>query len=139
VSDFVLFGHSLGALTLNSGVFAQFTSLNLGGSNKHINRFYASRFVQALRSYGRDLNIDADVTLVASADFRETYYNLLAPLQAQVAFTNTTHTLTFNYESNGRLKSLADDLPLADLYARKWSLESRFDTTAGTDFTFTFA
>lgn len=138
--DYVLWIHSSGGLMLGSTTQAraEYTSLAINWNHKHDVRYYATRWVQAQRSFGSDFSIDSDLTLVSTPDDRATFQTLGA-LAASVAFTNGAHTLTFQYNGNNRIKSLGDDLPLEKIYGRKFSLMNRYDRTAGGWFGFTFA
>jgi hypothetical protein len=137
-TDYVLFIHSNQALLIDAVAFLKYKSLNFSWQTNHVVDYFANRFVQQMRSWGRKLKLDSDVHLVASPDFRAAFQTLAAKA-VSLAFTNTTNTLTFNFQGKARIEGLDDDLPLGTNYQRKLSLGSRFDTTAGTDFAFTFA
>jgi hypothetical protein len=136
-TDYVLFIHSNAALLIDTVAFLKYKSLGFSWQCNHAVDFFANRFVQQQRSWGRKLKLDADVHLVASPDFRAAFQTLAAKA-VTLAFTNTTNTLTLNLQGKARIEGLDDDLPLGTNYMRKLSFGSRYDTTAGADFSFTF-
>lgn len=137
-TDYVLFIHSNAALLIDTVAFLKYKSLNFSWQNNHVVEYFANRFVQQQRSWGRKLKLDSDVHLVASPDFRAAFQTLAAK-DVSVAFTNGTNTLTLDFQGNARIEGLDDDLPLGTNYMRRMSIGSRFDTAAGTDFSFTYA
>jgi hypothetical protein len=137
-SDFVLFIESNGGFTLGAGLRAEYTSLALAAAHAHDIRYYANRFVQVMRSFGSQISIDADLTFLTSPDDRAAFQEI-TPLAGKVIFTNGVKTITLDLMSNNRIKQLDDDTQLGKLYGRKFSLENRYDGTAGNWFTATVA
>jgi hypothetical protein len=137
-TDYVLFIHANGGFSIDSAAFAEFLSLNCSWQYGHVLNFFANRFVQKQRSWGRKVKLDADVILRASPDFRAAFQTLAAKTLS-LALTNGTHTITLDWKTKARIEGLDDDLPLGTNYQRKLSLGSRYDTTNNVDFTFTYA
>jgi hypothetical protein len=134
-TDYVTFSHSDGGLFLGSLVTAraQYWNLALDWDNKVEVAFFAKRWIQRMRSFGRDVGLDAEILLVSSPDDRTTF-SQLGSLAAKLIFTNGVNTLTFDYKTASRIKTLPFDLPLDKMYRRKLSLENRWDKSASVDF-----
>lgn len=138
VNDFVRFIDFNGGMTLTGGVFAQFTSFNASGQNNHKLQYFANRWPQSIRSYGRKYKMDVDCNVLSTPDFRAAFRGLTS-ITAKAIATNGVHTLTFDFKTAARYEGLADDLKMAETYQRKVSLGSRYDYSTNTDFAFTFA
>jgi hypothetical protein len=136
-TDYVLFIHSNAALLIDTVAFLQYKSLGFSWQSNHVVDFFANRFVQQQRSWGRKLKLDADVLLRASPDFRAAFQTLAAKA-VTLAFTNGVNTLSLDFKGNARIEGLDDDLPLGTNYQRKLSIGSRYDATAGADFAFAY-
>jgi hypothetical protein len=136
-TDYVLFIHSANALLIDTVAFLQYKSLGFSWQANHVVDFFATRWVQQQRSWGRKLTLDADVLLRASPDFRAAFQTLAAKA-VTLAFTNGVNTLSLDFKGNARIEGLNDDLPLGTNYQRKLSIGSRYDNTAGADFAFTY-
>lgn len=137
-TDFVLFIHALGLFKDNGSAFAKFLSLTVSWQYNHVVNFFANRWVQQMRTWGRKVNLVADALLLASPTWRADFQTL-ASKTITAGFSNGVNTLTFDMKANARIESLDDDLPLATNYQRKVSFGSRFDTAAHTEFAFTYA
>lgn len=137
-TDFVTFIHSNAGFLFGGSAFLPYTSLNFSWQHNHAANFYANRFAQSLRAYGSKFKLDSDVTLVASPAFRSQFQYLTA-ITPSLAFTDGAHTITFDFKANARIEGLDDNLPLGTIYQRKLSIGSRYDSTANTDFGFTYA
>lgn len=139
-TDYVLFTDSGGNVTFNSAAFGEYTSLKTSWTNKLDMKYFANRFVQKIRNYGREIKLDSDVILLASPDFRGTYYELVAALaETSVVFNSGTHSITLDWKTNSRIDGLDDDLPLDKIYGRKLSLVSGYDVANTTDFSFSYS
>lgn len=138
-TDFVLFIHANGGLTLSGGVFAEFTQLTASWKNMLQAQWFANRFVNKLRSYGRKITLDATCNILATPDVR-TAFKALTAVTGKLILTNTTHTITLDLKTNARYENLDDDLKLDQTFQRKITLGSRYDKGAAhTDFSFTYA
>jgi len=134
-TDFVTFIHSADGLLIDTVGFVPYTSLNFSWQRNHDSRFYASRWIQLLRTYGRKFTLESGVTLVASPDLRAAFQTLAAK-EVTLAFTDGTTTLNFDFKAHARIEGLEDDLQLGQIYQRTLTIGSRNDAAAGSDFEF---
>ncbi len=132
-NDFVLFGHSTGALVIGASRL-HYSNLAIDWQNSIDARFFASRFLQRMRYMGRKAGLEADVVLESTPGDRSTYEQLSALSACTVTFTNSVpHSVEFNFNSNSRFESLTDDLSNEKIYYRKLKVMDRWDYTAGSD------
>src|SRR6185503_5771302 len=139
-TDYVLFSHSGGNLTRNNAAFAEYTRLKVSWENVIDAKYFANRFVQKVRCYGRQLMLDSDIVLRASPNFRSSYYELTTALdETKLVFNNGTHNITLDFYTNALIDSLEDDTSLEKLYGRKLQLISGYDTGNTADFAFSYS
>ena len=137
-TDYVLFEHSGGGVTINTTVRALYWNLSHSWTNKCEAMYFANKYVQRIRMYGRDLTLDSEIMLVGTPDDL-TPYRAVTGFGVTVIYTDTTNTLTFAYQSSNIISKLPFDLQNEKSYRRKMSIENRFDKTAGVDFALTVA
>jgi len=136
-TDFILWVHSGGGLTIGSATRTEYTTLSLSGDNQSDVRYYATRILQVIRSYGTMFSVDSDITLVSTPDDRAALIYITAQ-PITIVFSGGTHSVTLAYHGNNRIKGLTDDTQLGKIFGRKLSLENRYDRTAGAYFGFTY-
>lgn len=139
-NDYVTFSHSDGGMFVGDLVVARayYWTLGLSWTNKVEATYFAKRFAPRIRCYGREVALDSELMLVSSPNDLATFRQL-GGLAAKTVFTNGTNTLTFDFKSSNRIKGLPYDTTLDRTYRRKFSLENRFDPTAGVDFSLAVA
>jgi hypothetical protein len=138
-SDFVLWIHSGGGLTIGATTRTQYTSIAFSGDNQSDVRYYANRFVNVIRSFGSMFTLDADITLISTPDDRAALNQILAQACQMVFNSGAGHTITVNLYGNNYINTLADDTAIGKIFGRKLNLTNRYDYTAGNWFTFTYA
>jgi hypothetical protein len=136
-SDFVLWIHSGGGLTIGSTTRTEYTSISLGGDNQSDVRYFANRFVKLIRSFGSMYTLDSDITLISTPDDRVALQQILAQ-PGEVVFNGGTHMITINLFGNNYIRTLADDTQIGKIYGRRLNLVNRYDYTAGNWFAFSF-
>jgi hypothetical protein len=137
-SDVVLFQHMRGQVSVGGASRSNFESWELNVQNTMNPYFDESRFANAIRLGGRRITASSRFRIKSTVDDRTTYEN--ATVQAaQLAWTNTTHTITMNLNSQNLIRPFKEDLPLdREIYA-SIGLQVLLDQAAGTDLTFTYA
>jgi hypothetical protein len=136
-SDFVLWIHSGGGLTIGSATRTEYTTISMAGDNQSDVRYYANRFVNVIRSFGTMYTLDADITLISTPDDRASLNQLLAQA-GEIVFNGGPHTITLNLYGNNYIRTLTDDTQLGKIFGRKLNLVNRYDYSAGNWYSFTF-
>jgi hypothetical protein len=137
-----LFTHCSGGLTIGTAR-TQFQSVKLSVKNVLARRFWANRFAQLLRYVGRSVTLEAQNYYVPTPDDRTGYEGILG-FATTGGYTGTTvtfelnnsvHTVIYDFKTNSVITTLADNLPLNDLYTQTMTVTSQWDTAAATDLT----
>jgi hypothetical protein len=138
-TDPILFFHGTGANNLGGSALAYLDGLTLDVTNVMDAKYFQSSngHLTFDRLRGRAGKIGLDLLYSASPEWR-TLYEAITSEAASFAFTNGTHTATFNFQSNVLIDAVEDDLSPGKVYMQKISGEYMWDTSAG-DPSFTFA
>lgn len=136
-TDPFLFSHTSGQLLIGGAARVFYGSVELDVTNVLDARYFASRFVQLIRCYGRDSRLKFKHMVMASPDDRATYEALTAQA-ASVEFNNGTHTAKIDFNGSNPFEGVDDDLPLDKLYEQGLELQNQWDSAAGADITPTF-
>lgn len=138
-TDPLLFYQTNGAISLNGSTVSYPESVDLSWNNAMDWRYFNSYFPAFDRLRGRASQLDMRVLYTASPDWRGLYEALTA-MAGSVAFTNGTNTVTLSYNANNIIDPApTDDLTPGRVYMQTFSLQNQYDTSAGTDITFTYA
>ena len=141
-TDLVTFTHAAGGLTIGGTTRTMFGELAFEMTNALDARTYESRWVQIIRSLGRDSSLTVKNLYVPSPDDRSTY-EIQTAQSATLLFTNGTHTITLGFEGNNQFNSVDDDLPLDKVYEQQFVLQNQWDPAAlsgvGQDFLFSYS
>ncbi len=137
-TDPVLFIHSTANFTVGGSALAYCQEGTLSAENMLDARYFQSAYLSLCKLRGRKAKADFGVLLTASPN----WYGLFeaATVQALIClWTNTTHTITLQFNGNNLLASLDDSLEPGKLYDQKFELENQYSTSASEDIHFTFA
>jgi hypothetical protein len=136
-TDVCLFQHMRGNVSVGGSSRTNFESWELTVQNSMNAYFDESRFANAIRLGGRRITASSRFRVKSAVDDRTTYEN--ATVQAaQLAWTNGTHTITMNLNSQNLIRPFKEDLPLdREVYANI-GLQNLLDQSAGADITFTY-
>jgi hypothetical protein len=137
--DPVLFQHARGHLTLNNTARSNFQSLQFSCQNRVKAYFDESRFANLIRFNGRSTTLSGNSRLKATPNDRATYEAGTTLPTNTLAFTNGTHTVTLTLNSNNYFARIGEQFPLDEEIYFGWTLQNLLDTTATTDFTFSYS
>jgi hypothetical protein len=126
-------------VTYGGAVRTQFTEMNINSTNILARRFYANRYIQLLRFMGRKTTVSTKLQYPLAAQDDRTNYEATASETASIELGNGTHSVTFGLNGQNVLGPLEDDLALSDIYFQSSTSNNMLDSTAGSDFTLTFA
>ncbi len=140
-----VFVHASGGLLIGSAR-TQFQSLKISSRNVLARRFWANRFIQLLRWVGRSTTLEATNFYAPLPDDRTSFEGITGFTTAggytgtdvSLTLSNGTHSVTFNLENNSVITTLADQLPLNDLYTQAMTVQNQWDPASGTDLTVAF-
>jgi Phage tail tube protein len=139
-TDQVLFQHASGHLSLNNAARSNFQSLSLSVQNKIKAYFDESRFANLVRMNGRSCSLAGVSRLKATPNDRATFEAATALTGTNtLAFTNGTNTITLDFKSNNYFSQIDESFPLDEEIYYSWSMMNQLDTSAGADFSFTYA
>jgi hypothetical protein len=127
----VLFSQSASGVSLNS-TRTLYEGLTLAAQNAMSPKWFESRFLSSLRWLGRSATLEFRNLYRTSPDDRTTFEGLGA-VDAQVAFTNGTNTLTIDFNGQNYLDDVADDLGVGTDYMQTLRLKSFYDVAVGGD------
>jgi hypothetical protein len=136
--DPYLFIHSAGHVTIGGQARTKYTDLSINCTNAIDYKWYSSRFVQAIRWFGRDTTAAMKVLYSTSPDDRTTYEGLTSET-ASIELTNGTHSVTMNLNAQNIYNPFEEDLPLDKIYMFNQTSANMWDASAGSDFTLAFA
>jgi hypothetical protein len=136
--DPYLFIHTSGFLTIGGSSRSAITDLTISCQNTLARRFYNSRFLGLLRFVGRRTTLASKLLYAPSPDDRTNYEGLTSE-SCSVEFSNGTHNFTMDMKAQNIYDPLEDDLALSDLYFQSNTENNLWDSSAGSDFTLTFA
>lgn len=137
-TDPLLFVETNGGISVGGSTVLYCQGIDLNVTNAMATRTWNNRFVQVDRIRGRKSTLTAQVLYTASPSWRA-LYEALTTRAASFAWTNGVNTVTLDYKSNNIISGVEDQLQPGDLYDQAVTLESQYDTSAGTDLAFTFA
>jgi hypothetical protein len=138
-TDPVLFQHLKSQLTINNVARSNFQSITISSTNKLKAYFDEAHFASLIRHNGRSFKLSGNSRLKHSPDDRATYEADTTLATTSIAFTNGTHTITFAMNANSYFDSIGENFPLDEDIYYDWSIMNQLDTSATTDFTFTYA
>jgi hypothetical protein len=138
-TDPVLFQHLKGGLTIGGTARSNFQSIGFSVQNKLKAYFDESRFANLIRFGGRASTLTGNSRLKPTPNDRATYEAGTAVASTNtVVFTNGTHTITLNLNANNYFSSINENFPLDEEIYFDWQLSNLLDTSAGSDFSFSF-
>ena len=88
---------------------------------------------------GRHTSLATRLAYVAQGDEDRADYEAADAESVSVQLNNGTHGLTIALNAQNILNPFEDELPLDDLYMQASTSVNQWDSTAGSDFTLTFA
>lgn len=139
-TDPVMFYQSSGAASVGGSALSFLDGLTIDVTNTLDAKYFQSSngHLAFDRLRGRACKIGLDLLYTASPEWR-TLYEAITSEAAQVAWTNTTHTVTLNFNGNNLVDGVDDDLTPGQVYMQKVSLETQWDTSVSSMVDFTFA
>ncbi len=136
-SDVVLFQHMKGNVTVGGASRSNFETWTFQAAGKLNAYFDESRFANSIRLGGRRITASTRMRLKSTVSDRNTYEN--ATVQAaQLEWSNGTHSITLNMNSQNYIRPYKEDLPLDREVYYGMGLSSLLDATAGNDLAVTF-
>lgn len=139
-TDLVLFYQASGAILKATVALTLVEGVTMSATNGLDARYYLSQYLTLDRLKGRAAKAELDVQYTSSPEWR-TLYEALTSEALSFAWTNTTHTIAFDYNTNNLVDDVGDDLTPGKVYNQKVTYENQWDTSVGGstgDVTFTF-
>lgn len=124
-----VFEMASGALTIGSSR-VEFEEFNITIKNTLDARFMASNYLTRLKYCGRDVDWTTRFPYVTAVD--RSNYEAVTAIAASITFTNSTHSMAFNFNSNNFEMKVNDDLSLDKVFLESIEGSCYFDRTAGT-------
>jgi hypothetical protein len=124
-----VFEHVSGAFTLGSSR-TELEEFNLTIQNHLDPHFMASQYLTRCKYCGRDVNFSTRFPYITTID--RTDLESVTAVAASAIFTNGSHVLTFQMNSQNFYAKVDDDLALDKVHLQAIDMEAYFDTTAGT-------
>jgi hypothetical protein len=134
------FAQTAGNLSVGGAVRTQYSALTIAIQNALDGQWFESAGLSILNYHGRKSKLNADLYLKVTPDDRSAYEAATAQA-ASLVFQNgvTGQNLTLQFNGQNKITKLPYELPLNTAYLQKMELTNVVDSTAGNDFSFSFA